>query len=116
MWHCKWLPKVTDMRCEEMGGRVGGLAKEKTEREGEPSLVDILQREGDSAREDKTRAMTSYWLDSAPVQQAMQHAGPCRQAERSACSGRMQDRRPLPPESPRLRTQQLPQPRHGVPL
>lgn len=83
MWHCKWLPKVTDMRCEEMGGGRGGLAKEKAEREGGPSLVDILQREGDSAREDKTRAMTSYWLDSAPVQRAMQHAGPCRQAERS---------------------------------
>lgn len=65
VWHCKGLPEVTDMRCEEMDG---GLAKEKAEREGGPSLVDILQREGDSAREDKTRAMTSYWLERAPRQ------------------------------------------------
>lgn len=46
----------------------GRLAKEEAERGGGHSLVDILKREGDSAREDKTRTMTSYWLASVPRQ------------------------------------------------
>lgn len=50
VWHCKGLPEVTDMRCEEMDG---GLAKEKAEREGGPLWLTFYK--GRETLQEKTR-------------------------------------------------------------
>lgn len=69
-------------------------------------MVDILEREGDSAREDKTRATTLYWAGSAQYSKACSMQG-WAEAGRSGGSGLMWDRHPLQPERARPGLQQL---------
>lgn len=78
------------MRCDE----IGSLAREEADRGGCHSLVDILQRKGDSAREDKTRATTSYWPGSARTQWGCSMQLRADRLGGGAALGHMQDLRP----------------------